>query len=64
MLEPHARILLALATQIETGDAASLDAAAIQGFETELMRLSDAIAARYFLQGANAVPTIKLAGLA
>lgn len=64
MLEPHARILLALATQVETGDARTLDATAIQGFETELMRLSDAIAARYFLQGANAVPTIKLAGLA
>ena len=26
--------------------------------------IPDAIAARYFLQGANAVPTIKLAGLA
>ena len=28
------------------------------------LRLSGAVADRYFLQGANAVPTVKLAGLA
>lgn len=32
-------------------------------FEQALMRLSNAVADRYFLQGANAVPTIKLAAL-
>jgi uncharacterized alpha-E superfamily protein len=64
MLEAPARILLNLATQVETGDARGLDGATIRNFETELMRLSDAIADRYFLQGADAVPTIKLAGLA
>jgi uncharacterized alpha-E superfamily protein len=64
MLEHPARLLLTLATEVETGDARSLDGPAIRGFETGLMDLSDAIAERYFLQGANAVPTIKLAGLA
>ena len=33
-------------------------------FEHTLLRLSGAVADRYFLQGAKAVPTIKLAGLA
>lgn len=36
----------------------------MRAFEQALMRLSGAVADRYFLQGANAVPTIKLAGLA
>jgi hypothetical protein len=33
-------------------------------FEQMLMKLSDAVADRYFLQGANATPTKKLSGLA
>jgi hypothetical protein len=33
-------------------------------FEQTLMQLSNAVADRYFLQGAHAVPTVKLAGLA
>jgi hypothetical protein len=33
-------------------------------WERALMRVSGAIADRYFLQGATAVPTVKLVGLA
>ena len=57
-------ILLPLATEVETEDAGDLTADKVLAFEQTLMRLSDAIADRYFLQGANAVPTVKLAGLA
>jgi uncharacterized circularly permuted ATP-grasp superfamily protein/uncharacterized alpha-E superfamily protein len=64
MLEAPNRILLPLATEIETEDAANLDGDRVVGFEEALMRLSDAIAERYFLHGANAVPTVKLAALA
>ena len=64
MLEAPRRILVVLATEIETAYAAALDEDAILGFENALLRLSGAIADRYFLQGANAVPTVKLGGLA
>jgi len=64
MLEEPNRILLTLATQVETEDAAGLNADKMLTFEQALMRLSNAVADRYFLQGANAVPTIKLAALA
>jgi uncharacterized circularly permuted ATP-grasp superfamily protein/uncharacterized alpha-E superfamily protein len=64
MLEPPEKILLPLASQVETEDAAALDADTIQAFEHRLMDLSDAIADRFFLQGANAVPTTKMVGLA
>jgi len=64
MLEEPNRILLPLATEIETEDAANLDSESVLRFEQLLMRLSDAIADRYFLQGANAIPTVKLAALA
>lgn len=64
MMEAPARILAPLVAQVEAQDAASLDADAILGFEQSLMRLSNAIADRYFLQGANAVPTLKFVGLA
>ena len=36
----------------------------ILGLEQDLLRLSTAVADRYFLQGANATPNVKLAGLA
>jgi uncharacterized circularly permuted ATP-grasp superfamily protein/uncharacterized alpha-E superfamily protein len=64
MLEPPEKILLPLATQVETEDAVGLDADKVRGFEEALMDLSDAVADRYFLQGANAVPTTKMIGLA
>jgi uncharacterized circularly permuted ATP-grasp superfamily protein/uncharacterized alpha-E superfamily protein len=64
MLEEPNRILLPLATQVLTEDASRLDVDKTLAFEQTLMRLSGAVADRYFLQGAHAVPTIKLAGLA
>jgi uncharacterized circularly permuted ATP-grasp superfamily protein/uncharacterized alpha-E superfamily protein len=64
MLEEPNRVLLPLATEVETAEAGALSAARMQGFERTLLRLSGAVADRYFLQGANAVPTVKLAGLA
>jgi uncharacterized alpha-E superfamily protein len=64
MLETPSRLLLPMAAQVETGDAADLGAEALSAFEETLLRLSDAIADRYFLHGANAVPTARLAALA
>jgi len=64
MMEKPARILLPLATEVETAEAAELTEAGMVAFERALMDLSLAVAERYFLQGANAIPTTKLAGLA
>ena len=64
MLEEPNRILLPLATEMETADADHLSDARMQSFERTLMRLSSAVADRYFQQGANAAPAIKLASLA
>ena len=64
MLEEPNLILLPLATDLDVADAGRLTAPKILAFEHALMRLSGAVADRYFLQGAQAVPTIKLAGLA
>jgi uncharacterized alpha-E superfamily protein len=64
MMEPPTRILTVLATEIETAQAAEAGPEAMSRFEEALLSLSVAVADRYFLQGANAVPTIKLAGLA
>ena len=64
MMEQPSRILLPLATEIETADARDLTTARMLAFERALMDLSGAVADRYFLQGANAVPTLKLSALA
>ncbi len=64
ILEEPSRILLPLATDVETEDAKRLDGDKMHRWERALMRASGAIADRYFLQGAHAVPTIKLVGLA
>lgn len=64
MPEEPTRLLVRLAGQIETQDAASLDVQTALAFEQMLMTLSNAIADRYFLQGSNAAPTKKLGGLA
>ncbi|QXQ07138.1 circularly permuted type 2 ATP-grasp protein [Sphingosinicellaceae bacterium] len=63
ILEEPERILLPLSTEVEVSEAATLDIPTIERFEQTLMRLSGAVADRYFLQGAKAVPTIKLAGM-
>ena len=64
MLETPQKVLLTVAAEVETEDAADLDGPKMLTFEQALMRLSSAVADRYFLQGANAVPTVKLVGLA
>jgi uncharacterized circularly permuted ATP-grasp superfamily protein/uncharacterized alpha-E superfamily protein len=64
MLEEPDRILIILATQVETQEADRLDAGKMQDFERALTRLSGAVGDRYFLQGAYAVPTVKIASLA
>jgi uncharacterized circularly permuted ATP-grasp superfamily protein/uncharacterized alpha-E superfamily protein len=64
ILEPPNRIVLPLATELETADAGDLTVGGMVEVERTLMTLSGAIADRYFLQGANAVPTTKLAALA
>lgn len=64
ILEEPSRILLPLAAELETEDAAALSADKVLACERTIMRLSNAVADRFFLQGANAVPTVKLVGLA
>jgi uncharacterized circularly permuted ATP-grasp superfamily protein/uncharacterized alpha-E superfamily protein len=64
MLEAPMRTLAPLATEVETANAADLDADRVLGFEQALRALSNAIGDRFFLQGANAVPIRKLGGLA
>jgi uncharacterized alpha-E superfamily protein len=64
MLETPTRILLTLAAEVETANAAKMTVDQVRHIETALMGLSGAVADRYFLQGANAQPTAKLVGLA
>jgi uncharacterized circularly permuted ATP-grasp superfamily protein/uncharacterized alpha-E superfamily protein len=64
MMEPPLLLLLPLATELKTADAAELTVEKMQRFEHVLLRLSGAIADRFFQQGANAAPMVKLAGLA
>ncbi|CAN7610300.1 circularly permuted type 2 ATP-grasp protein [Phenylobacterium sp. LjRoot225] len=64
MPEEPLRLLLPLVTELETADAAQLTVEKMQTFERVLLRLSGAVADRFFQQGANAAPTLKLAGLA
>ncbi|MET0294979.1 MAG: circularly permuted type 2 ATP-grasp protein, partial [Phenylobacterium sp.] len=64
MMEAPLKVLLPLATEVRTADAAAITIDDIRRFETTLLRLSGAIADRYFQQGASATPTLKLAGLA
>jgi uncharacterized circularly permuted ATP-grasp superfamily protein/uncharacterized alpha-E superfamily protein len=64
ILEEPSRILLPLAAELETEDAGTLHAEKMLAYERTVMRLSNAVADRFFLQGANAVPTVKLVGLA
>jgi uncharacterized alpha-E superfamily protein len=63
MMEQPNRILLPIAAQLEASDAAGLDEEAVLAIEQTLLRLSSAVSDRYFLQGANAAPTVKLSGL-
>ncbi len=64
MLEPQMRKVIAMSCAVETEEAYEITEARVGAFERELMDLSGAIADRYFLQGAHATPTVKLASLA
>jgi uncharacterized circularly permuted ATP-grasp superfamily protein/uncharacterized alpha-E superfamily protein len=64
MPEEPSRILIRLASEVETARAGDMNPGRVLAFEQMLMKLSDAIAARYFLQGSNATPTKRLTGLA
>ena len=64
MLEPPRRLAMKLAADIASGVASQLDNSNILAFEQTLLSLADAIAARYFLQGPNAVRADKSSGLA
>lgn len=64
MLEPPLRVLLPVATEIETADAAQMTADRVLAFERALLSLSGAISDRFFQRGANAAPNVKLISLA
>jgi hypothetical protein len=63
LMEPPNRILRLLAAEFETAVAGDIDADVAQRFEETLLDLAMAVADRYFLQGATAVPTVKIGGL-
>ncbi len=64
MLEEPRRQLVVISAEIESEDAARLTPRKALVLEQKLMQLSDAVAARYFLQGSSATPTKKSTGLA
>lgn len=64
MLEPQRRIVTRLAAEIRAMEARNLDHGSILGFEQNLLSLSDAVSARYFLQGPHAARAGKIMGLA
>jgi len=63
MLEEPRRLTTFLQAELITERAESLDDARILAFEQKLLSLANAIAARYFLQGAGAGRAEKLMGL-
>ena len=64
MLEEPRRLSTQLRAELSTEDAENVDDQAILGLEQRLMALAEAIAARYFLQGAHHARAEKVIGLA
>ncbi|HEY2659994.1 MAG TPA: alpha-E domain-containing protein, partial [Caulobacteraceae bacterium] len=64
MLEEPRRLQVQISAEVESEEAARLTPRKALGLEQKLMLLSDAVAARYFLQGSSATPTKKMTGLA
>jgi uncharacterized circularly permuted ATP-grasp superfamily protein/uncharacterized alpha-E superfamily protein len=64
MLEEPRRLSTQLRADLSTQDAEDLDDLAILGLEQRLMSLAEAIATRYFLQGASHARAEKVTGLA
>lgn len=60
MAEPHERAAIALAAQVETVTAQSLDRNACFDLEAQLHELSDAISLRFFLRGSQ---TLRQSGM-
>ncbi|MGO9942454.1 MAG: circularly permuted type 2 ATP-grasp protein [Rhodoblastus sp.] len=64
MLEPPNRIAIELNADLATKVASCITAEFVLSVERRLMGLADAVATRYFLQGANAAQAEKQVGLA
>ena len=64
MLEEPRRLSTQLRADLSTQDAEKVDDLEILGLEQRLMSLAEAIAARYFLQGAHHARAEKVTGLA
>ncbi len=64
MPEAPTKLLIRLASQVETEDAVDMTVEKALVFEQMLMSLSNAVSDRYFLQGSSANPVKKLGGLA
>jgi uncharacterized alpha-E superfamily protein len=64
VLEAPRRLSMQLRAELSTEDAENIEDQAILGLERRLMNLAEAIAARYFLQGAHHARAEKVIGLA
>ncbi len=64
MRERPLRLALSMDCELETETAEDVTEEMIESFGGRLMSLAGAVADRYFLHGANATPTVKLASLA
>ena len=62
--EPHCRLAARILAELRSGEAADFDAVRLTALETDLERLADGIAARYFPTGPHALRPEKLTGLA
>ena len=62
--EPHSRLGARILAELRGGEAADFDAVRLSALETDLERLADGIAARYFPTAPHALRPEKLTGLA
>ncbi|WP_370875380.1 circularly permuted type 2 ATP-grasp protein [Methylobacterium amylolyticum] len=62
--EPQCRLSARILSELRSGEAADFDAVRVTALATDLERLADGIAARYFPTGPHALRPEKLAGLA
>ncbi|MCX4198427.1 alpha-E domain-containing protein, partial [Methylobacterium organophilum] len=62
--EPQCRLATRILAELRSGEAADFDAVRLTALATDLERLADGIAARYFPTGPNALRPEKLTGLA
>lgn len=62
--EPHCRLAARIVATLRSGEAADFDVVGMGRIESDLERLADTIAGRYFPNGPHALRPEKLAGLA